>query len=202
MLTRRDAGTVARVGAVGLVAALVAVVAVSLLGGDEGRRPEPEAPPPASDPGRPIEVDPGLGELQAAIAAHEALVPELCEQLPTPLVAALTPSAAAEASVDFIARRCTWALDDDGHVLEVAVGTDPDLLDPDLPSGPVGDAEATAPRAVDRPLGAQAPWGVAAIVRVGDGFALAQVHGPRAVPVDRSSLDALAAAAGELLAAG
>jgi hypothetical protein len=201
MLTTRGAGTIARVGAVGLVAVLVAVVAVSLFDRDDGNAPDPDGSPPTSEADLPIEVDPGLGELQAAIAAHEALVPELCEQLPPPLVASLAPAGVVEASVDFIARRCTWPLGDEGHVLEVAVGTDPDLLEADLGAPPAGDDDGTV-QLVDRPLGAQARWGVAALVRTDAGFAVAQVHGPDPVPVDRGSLDLLATSAGELLAAG
>lgn len=202
MLSRRGAGTVARVGAIGLAAVLVVVVAVSLLDGDEGSSPDPEGPPPTNEADLPAQVDPGLGELQAAIAAHEALVPELCEQLRPPLVASIAPAGSVEASVDFIARRCTWPLDADGRVLEVAVGTDLDLLDPDLGAPAPGSADDRSAQLVERPLGAQAAWGIAALVRTDAGFALAQVHGPDAVAVDRASIEALATAAGELLAAG
>lgn len=202
MLSRRGAGTVARVGAIGLAAVLVVVAAVALLDGDDGRTPDPDASPPTSEAEPAIEVDPGLGELQAAIAAHEALVPELCERLPPPLVAALAPSAVLEASVDFIARRCTWPLGDGSQVLEVAVGTDLGLLDPDLRAPVPTSAEGRSVQIVERPLGAQARWGIAALVHIGDRFALAQLHGPRAVPVDPDELGALATAAGELVAAG
>jgi hypothetical protein len=202
MLSRRGAGTVARVGAIGLAAVLVVVVVVALLDGDDGRTPDPDASPPTSEAQPAIEIDPGLGELQAAIAAHEALVPDLCEQLPPPLVASVAPAGSVEASVDFIARRCTWPLDADGRVLEVAVGTDLDLLDPDLRAPAPGSAAGRSVQIVERPLGAQAAWGIAALVRTDAGFALAQVHGPDAVAVDRASIEALATAAGELLAAG